>query len=119
MSSGLRGNVSLTVMLFRASYVRFDHNSTTATITGERKEFGYSDANTAFRLQGTTAPKHMIRRIRRRDLNPQKPPTESTFSISYYRRWRDEDLLFTIPWVVLASGRMVSRILADVNQRTG
>ncbi|KAI9882912.1 MAG: hypothetical protein M1823_005331 [Watsoniomyces obsoletus] len=83
--------------VYRASYVRFDHNSTTATITSDRKEFGYSDTTAGFRLQGATAPGHVARRIRRRDLSPPMSSDDGAFGIPYYRRWKDEELLFSIP----------------------
>ncbi|KAI9885977.1 MAG: Replication factor C (RF-C) subunit [Watsoniomyces obsoletus] len=93
--------------VYRALHVRFDHNSSTAFVTGDRKEFGYTDANTGLRIQGSTTPRHLRRRIYRRSLDPlhsqprslrpRDSPTERVLGYSYYRKWRQEELVFTIP----------------------
>ena len=83
--------------LNRSSFIQFDRNASLAIITAERKEFGFTEANTALRVRGAPAPTHIARRLRRRAMGGQRSDTERTYSWSFHRKWRTQEMIFQIP----------------------
>ena len=90
-------NPNLQLTLNRSSFIHFDQNASLAIITTERKEFGFIEASTRLQVHGAPAPAHIARRLRRRGMGGQRSDTERTYSWSFYRKWRTEEMIFQIP----------------------
>ncbi|KAI9780623.1 MAG: hypothetical protein M1816_002784 [Peltula sp. TS41687] len=88
--------------VYQSYSIRFDHDANMAIVACARKEFGYTtDANTALRIQGGTAPRHLARRLSPRTLGKDKSSLKKraprSFGFSLERKWAPVEDIGLIP----------------------
>lgn len=107
--------------LDRCYSIRFDHTTNVVIVACDRKEFGYTtEANTAIRIRGGTAPRHLARRLSPRTLGKKRPSLEKraprSFAFSLDQDWAEVEEWDLIPYVVVDL-MVLPRILNSLIQR--